>query len=53
MKTFKILSLLLLSVALMMSCSSDDDEIVNETPQEIEAFVKMHFPKKKKKKITK
>ena len=53
MKTFKILSLLLLSVALMMSCSSDDDEIINETPQEIEAFVKMHFPNNAITKITK
>lgn len=53
MKTFKIISLLLLSAALMMSCSSDDDEIVNETPQEIEAFVKMHFPNSAILKITK
>ena len=44
MKTIKILSLLLLSAVLVMSCSSDDDEIVSETPQEIEAFVNTYFP---------
>ena len=37
----------------MMSCSSDDDEIVNETPQQIESFVNMHFPNNAILKITK
>lgn len=53
MKSFKIICLLLLSLTLMMSCSSNDDEIVTETPQEIEAFVKMHFDNNAILKITK
>lgn len=53
MKIFKLLSLLLLATTLMMSCSSDEDEIINETPQEIEAFTKMHFPNNAILKITK
>lgn len=53
MRIFKTLSMMLLATTLMMSCSSDDEELVNETPQEIEAFAKKHFPNNAILKITK
>lgn len=53
MKLSKILGLLLLSTVLMISCSSDDDEVVKDNPQEIEMFMKTHFPNNAFLKITK
>lgn len=44
MKTIKIISMLIVALALTTSCSSDDDEVVNDTPQEIETFVNLYFP---------
>lgn len=44
MKTIKIISMLIVALALTMSCSSDDDEVVKDTPQEIETFVNLYFP---------
>ena len=46
MKAIKILSLIFLSATLMMSCSSDDDKM-NASPQEMEAFAMQHFPNSK------
>ena len=46
MRTFKILSIMLLTVTLMLSCSKDDKN-TNTTSRKVEAFANKHFPNNK------
>ena len=47
MKVIKILSVVLLATIFILSCSDDDDNSLNTSPQAMESFAKKHFPNNK------